>query len=495
MHSSESKLPMTAAMQLDDLQRRICVVREAIERNAEQSRQTQTGKTSNFWAEIFTQRRIYPDLNGLMVCRREGTIVGVGDDPQGTLDREKAYSERVHHNFRRMVTADFARSLPESTFGSPFVFEHEGISRSANFWLNAATTSRVVEFVRRFGKSGPLRVLEIGPGWGGCVYQLHHAIDVESYTLVDLPENLYISTLHLGTVLPDREIGFIDMEGPAVTEIPSGSISACLPGAIDRIKAQYDLVLNSFSMQEMDLESVRGYIDWIETVLSPEGIFVSLNSHAKAGIEKPSDYRYEKFHIHHWGVFRKSPSGFFNTIPYEVVIGRRRVESPSYAVECQDGLGRLMQLGLDGDLAAYCEGLVNGTLDGRQQSLLAGYNAVLASRDDEARLRKLSELKAVDDSAVWPFVSGLLALARGDRPTAETLLGNAISRGVSGFARVRAEVFRAGLAAKSGRRLKADSSDGFDPAFAYPEAARIIESGDMDVAIDHINRAFARQLS
>ena len=76
-------------MQLEDLQRRIGIVREAVERNAELSRRMATGRTSKFWAEIFGQRRIYPDINALMVSRREGAIAGAGDNPQGSLDREQ----------------------------------------------------------------------------------------------------------------------------------------------------------------------------------------------------------------------------------------------------------------------------------------------------------------------------------------------------------------------------------------------------------------------
>src|SRR5665213_3780341 len=115
-----------AVMQLADLQERMAIVRAAIERNAEQSRRTPTGQTSKFWAELFGMRRIYPDLNALMVCRREGNILGVGDDPQGSLERERAYADRVHYIYRDMVSQDFVRRLPESSFGSPLVFEHGG---------------------------------------------------------------------------------------------------------------------------------------------------------------------------------------------------------------------------------------------------------------------------------------------------------------------------------------------------------------------------------
>lgn len=480
-------------MQLEDLQRRIGIVRNAIERNADVSRGMAAGRTSGFWADIFSQRRIYPDLNALLVCRREGNIMGVGDDPQGSLEREQAYCARVHHIYRQMADGKFVRSLPESSFGSPLAFEHDGITRSANFWINTATTSRVVDFARRYGKSGPLRILEIGPGWGMCAYQLHHAIDIESYTLVDLPENLYVSTLHLGTVLPDRPIQFIDVVGEELAQVASGAIHACLPGAIGRIRAQFDLVINSFSMQEMDLESVRQYIDWIDTVLSPEGIFVSLNAHAKAGVAKPSDYRYEKFHIHHWNVFRPVPSGFYNTIPYEVVIGRRRADSPDYPTECQDGLGWLMQVGLDKNVEDLAGALVQGNLSREQREALRIYNEFFASRDDAERQQKLEQLKQLDRSAALPFVTALLLLARGKEREASELFDQAIAAGLKGFALIRAEVFQAALARKAGGRRELSTNHIIDAAFAYPEVKKILEDGDLDHAIVHINRAFGRE--
>lgn len=450
------------------------------------------GRTSGFWADIFSQRRIYPDLNALMVCRREGNIVGVGDDPQGSLERERAYCARVHHIYRNMADGNFVRSLPESAFGSPLVFEHDGIARSANFWINTATSSRVVDFVRQYGKSGHLRTLEIGPGWGMCAYQLHHAVEIESYTLVDLPENLYISTLHLGTVLPDRPIQFVDVVGGELASVVPRAIHACLPGAIGRIRAQYDLVINSFSMQEMDLESVREYIDWIESVLSPEGIFVSLNSHAKAGVAKPSDYRYEKFHIHHWNVFRPVPSGFHNTIPYEVVLGRRRVDSPDYPTECQDGLGWLMQVGLDKNVENLATALVQGTLRPEQRETLKNYNEFFASRTDGERLQKLEQLGQLDWSPVLPFMTALLLLVQGKESQAIELFDQAIEVGLKGFALIRAEILRAALARKAGRRRELSARHIIDPAFAYPEVSKMLEDGDLSQAIVHINRAFGR---
>jgi len=61
-----------------------------------------------------------------------GAVLGIGDDPQSSLDREASYSARMHHIFARMVSSDFLASLAETTFGSRLVFEHDGVSRSVN---------------------------------------------------------------------------------------------------------------------------------------------------------------------------------------------------------------------------------------------------------------------------------------------------------------------------------------------------------------------------
>jgi len=478
---------------IDDLKLTAERVRNAIDRSAAASASTPAGGTSSFWAAMLGQRGNYPDINTIMVCRRAGAVFGIGDDPQGSIEREASYSARMHHIFARMVSSDFVAGLPETNFGSPLIFEHDGVSRSANFRMNAATTHRVMELLKLYGTGGPIRMLEIGPGWGACVHQLHQALDIESCTIVDLPENLYISTIHLGTVMPERRLEFIDVSGGPIREIPERSICACLPGAIARIRAQYDLVLNSFSLQEMSLENVTAYIDWIESVLAEGGIFVSLNSHGKAGVEEPSDYRYGKFHIHHWDVFRPSPPGFFNTIPYEVVLARRGPQSPKYPDEIQNSLGWLMQLGLDQDLRPFGKAMVSGSIEPSQHFLLSEYNRFFCANDDQARLRIIEALRPLDRTPIWPFVAANFALVRGQYDSCNVLLQEAGGRGLSGFARVRAEVLKAVLARKAGGRPSLVILDGLDPEFAYPEVAAMVSTGDVDPMIHHANRVLRRQ--
>jgi hypothetical protein len=242
----------------------------------------------------------------------------------------------------------------------------------------------------------------------------------------------------------------------------------------------------------MALESVQAYIEWIGGILADEGIFVSLNSHAKAGVKNPGDYRYDTFHIHHWGVFRKCPPGFLNTIPYEVVVGKRRPDSPAYPRAAQDGLGWLMQLGLDHDLAPLCDGLVRGTLDDRQFAQLQGYGLFFSATSDAGRSVALGQMPPDEKTPIFPYVCAHLALVRGDHEGCRAQLEEASRRGLSGFARTRAEVLLAGFAQAAGRPASLRPSDGLDPRVAFPEVAAILSSGDVSDMINQTNRVLRR---
>jgi putative sugar O-methyltransferase len=475
---------------LDHLRATFERVTSVIRRNAALSEASIAGKVSEFWRDVFAERPNFPELNELMVFRREGFAYGIGDDRQGSMERERAYSERVYRIFSRMVDADLVGRLKESTFGAPLVFQHGGIERSASFWINAATSQRVKDFVSRFGKHGPLRVLEIGAGWGACAHQLHRMLDVESYVIVDLPNNLHISSIYLAMTLPQRQLEIVDVAGDSLVDIPAKTIVGCLPATISRLQAKFDLVINSFSLQEMSLDTVKAYVDWIGDALSEGGLFISLNSHGKAGVRVPSDYGFDKFHLHHWNTFRLSPSGFLNTIPYEVVAGRRKPDSPSYAQFAQDGLGGLMQLGLDRDLDIFCDAMVSGTLDPKQNRLLGDYARFFSATSDVERRDILASLQSIDGSPIWPFVRAHLALVEGDTVLCADLLEEARRRGLAGFALIRANVLQAGLSRKkSGADI---SVDGFDPVLAYPEVSVIIETGDVSQMTHQTNRILRR---
>jgi putative sugar O-methyltransferase len=461
----------------DDLAPKIARLRAFIERNAEKSSKTPAGRTSEFWSEIFDARGNFPDLNQVAVFRREGNAAGVDHEALASLEAERLYHKRMAHQFRRLVPTDYVASIPESTLGAPYVFEQEGIFRSAAFWIQSGTSRRVLDFVERFGPKRPLRVLEIGGGIGMCAYHLHAKTEIENYLIVDLKENLYLSSLYLSSLLPERRLELHEMDGESLDGFAPQTLNFCFPGTIGRIHAKFDLVINSFSMHEMTLENVQAYIGWIGTVLADDGIFVSLNSHGKAGARNPADYGYGGFHIHHWGVFRQTPLAYFNTIAYEVVIGKRRQASPQYPQAAQDALGWLMQLGLDGELKPFCEAMIAGTLDHRQREILSGYDRFFKAETDDARAAALADTEKLVTSAIAPFVKAHFILANGDAEGCSALIRQALDLGLGDFAKIKAGILLATIARQKGESLPLLSLEGLDLAIGFPEAVEIARDG------------------
>jgi SAM-dependent methyltransferase len=476
----------------DDLAPKIANLLAFIERNAEKSSKTPAGRTSEFWSGIFDARGNFPDLNQFAVFRREGFAAGVDHQALSSLEAERNFNQCMAHQFRRLLPPGYIDSIPESLLGAPYVFEQDGIQRSAAFWIQSGTSRRILDFVERFGPKRPLRVLEIGGGIGMCAYHLHCKTDIESYLIVDLKENLYLSSLYLSSLLPDRALTLHEMEGEPLNNFAPNSLNWCFPGTIERIGANFDLIVNSFSMHEMTLENVQAYIAWIGKVLADDGIFVSLNSHAKAGVRKPTDYRYGDFHIHHWNVFRQTPLAYFNTIAYEVVIGKKRGNTPAYPEAAQDAIGCLMQLGLDGDLKPWCEGLVAGSLDRSQRTILEGYDRLFKSSADDARDAVLADVEELDRSAVLPFVKGHIALVKSDTQACRAQMERAVELGLKDFARIKAGVLLAAIGRRKDNSAPLLTLDGLDLAVAYPEAVELAKNGDLYPLIAQTCRILGR---
>ena len=76
------------------------------------------------------------------------------------------------------------------------------------------------------------------------------------------------------------------------------SLNFCPPNNIDNIKVKYDLVLNMISFQEMSLEVIENYMNYIKNHLSETGVFYSENGITVKGksnrASKASDYQYSK---------------------------------------------------------------------------------------------------------------------------------------------------------------------------------------------------------
>jgi hypothetical protein len=469
----------------DRLLATVHLLKDYLERNRAFSEESELGVTSAFWRRMLDSRSNFPNLNALLVFRRGDYSYGIGEERQGSEAAELSHFERMAYLMRHSVPDEFVRGLAEPAFAAPYVFDYQGCARSASFIVNAATTWHVREQVRAAGLAErSLDVCEIGPGWGACAYQLHVVLPIKTYTFVDLPENLVLSSAYLANTLPERNLETFDVKGGPLGEAPERTLRAALPRAIERLRCSYDLVLNSFSLQEMEASTVHGYLEWIAQHLAPGGIFVSINSHGKAAMKRPSDYGFERFEIRHFSRFREYPTGFFNTIPYALTLSPRTTRSPVQDAANLNALGVLMQLGLGPEIHDVAEAFANGTLEPRDEAWLVACLRWLRSPHEAQASPLLDEVRTGGPEGLADYLEGHACLARGEPKEAAARLRRTAPH-LRGFALLRAAV----ISRSAGGSWQAAIP--LDVARAYPEAEALVRDGDVAAFVRHFDTVVA----
>lgn len=136
--------------------------------------------------------------------------------------------------------------------------------------------SGVLDWLRR--RRGPLRVMEIGAGYGGAALHLRRTVDrPATIFLVDLTEMLYFSAAYLSAADPGTPVRVLRPDGtnartllatPGYVLVPIES----LPLLRDQ---RLDLAVNLMSFQEMTPAVINGYLDLLARNL--DGFFYSYN--------------------------------------------------------------------------------------------------------------------------------------------------------------------------------------------------------------------------
>ncbi len=429
----------------DEINRALDAFHSYLAQNLAACEQHPAARVSSFWTQHFAERRNFPDVREFLIFRRGNFVYGIGDTCPATPEQKRREFEEVSKSIRLFTPTRFIERLREPVLGAPLVYPIGDTCLSASFVLNAGTTWRITQLQAQHGKVGePLHVCEIGAGWGACASQLHQACDIASYTVIDLPENLCLSSTCLALGLPGRQAGFIACVPGEPSPPIAGTLNFGLPPVIDNLAGPYDLIINTMSFQEMDLETVDTYFRWAARVLAPGGLLVSFNSHDKAGIRQASQYLHEGLRLVHVAPFRKVPAGYFNTIPYEMVFRREDGGGPSMPVAAVNALGELMQLGLDSDLCELAEAALATKSEQEPRYLAAMSNFFYADNEQERRTVLVLLLQQEDD-CVTNFVAGNYWYAQGNMASARAHLEKSLAQGLRDFAAVRARVLLAVL--------------------------------------------------
>jgi putative sugar O-methyltransferase len=483
-------------MYSDFIQHSLDSFHEYVANNLPVCRNHRAARVSPFWAELFSNRKNFPDTQDFLAFRRGDFLYGIGDTKPSSTAQKRQEFANVCKSMELFTPSTFIESLREPFLGAPLVFPYGRNSLSTSYVLNAGTTWRIKELLRQHGPQGrALHVCEIGAGWGACASQLHQVCDVASYTIIDLPENLCLSSTYLRTTLTGRQPHFLDCTPGATVQPVQAALYFGLPAAIDNLPGPYDLIINTLSFQEMDQETVDAYFSWAAKVLAPDGVIVSFNAHDKAGILRPSQYLTDGLALVHMAPFRRVPAGYFNTIPYEMVF--RRSDGPQQAgqIAAVDALGEMIQLGLDGQLAPLAEAAVGARQSPSQEDTppFTALQDFFYAETETQRLTTLQTLLSVFPGAISEYLAGTYHFARNDFGRARPHLESALADSLDGFAEIRAHVLLAAMGSRKGankNRRIAETLRLLEPKAGglLTEIEMILERQAVSALQDHIAR-------
>jgi putative sugar O-methyltransferase len=186
--------------------------------------------------------------------------------------------EYTEQQLMEELEAFFGFRIEQPRVGDPrgIVFGGRFLTRETCTHLYSALRMR--EAIDRHNIKEPIRIVEIGGGYGGTCYWLLKVLAgrLERYTIIDLPEVALIQALFLGMSTPDA----LTLRGEARSSKGGPVVELLSHTQLDAIEFVPNVVINQDSMPEMDEKEVRRYIAWAERVL--DGIFISFNHEAYA---------------------------------------------------------------------------------------------------------------------------------------------------------------------------------------------------------------------
>lgn len=190
----------------------------------------------------------------------------------------------------------------------------------------------IIDLLRNMASQGPVRIIEIGGGYGGLGYFLGQIFENIHYVICDLPVSLFFSATYLSEMAGSENVTIYDGNNPEVLKSDVGANGpkyVCLPNHFfDHLEdGSFDLGMNTMSFIEMPEDVVDHYAKGLKSLLMPEGIlfeqnFFFLNPDApptycepRQIIQKHFRYKMDMDRKSHWGI----PNLWFNHVPVDLM--------------------------------------------------------------------------------------------------------------------------------------------------------------------------------
>jgi len=309
-------------------------------------------KISKGWRDFFKSRSNLSASALLRFLAPDANIAtGLAIQNNQYAAEEKSFRklQKIILNSNRDIGDTSKLLSSEKLFGeTTFDFEGRQLTRS-----NLVNMESLHQLRKALGvyKHEKLTVLEIGSGYGELARQVikFSGLNISSWYLVDLPDNLLLAELYLGTVFGKNCIeksNFFSKNSFETLHNHSVKIFFSVPSEIDDIKHSFDLIINTYSMQEMELDTVKAYMQFIKSHLNPDGKFFSINSPKKWEIRSYSDYKLDGLDNIYSSMHRQMPpSGPKATVPIVNLFSPSSHESSTHDIKIMDTIGELQVLG------------------------------------------------------------------------------------------------------------------------------------------------------
>lgn len=199
----------------------------------------------------------------------------------GLTNPESAQDKILKLNFERVASSvgqeQLAKHSNPAKFGAKVWRSPMGVTTSES--LRALYQAQLIhEALPNLSQKSSLNILEIGAGYGGCADILIANNIANSYTIVDLPENLFLAAFYLSNSYPEMEIRVHNPNSEAPSLPEPGTLTFVFADFFEQIEGPFDLCINMASFGEMTASTVRAYLNRIACVLLPDGHLISSNS-------------------------------------------------------------------------------------------------------------------------------------------------------------------------------------------------------------------------
>ncbi len=249
-------------------------------------------RTHNKWEGIFKRQAklTKKSLNYFLDQSKEVAWgIGVSQRNQNEEIENLKFLFEIQNSSNKSFEKYLSKIECENVFGEiPIEFCEFNLTRSN--LMNAESTFYLSEYLSSIKNHKSLKILEIGSGYGEFCRQLikYSNLDIRSYHLVDLPKNLLFAEKYLTTVLKNHA-GFKTKVSNFAQEGEGVEIEFYLPSDIESLD-NYDLIINTYSLQEMNADTSAAYFKFIADHLNPNGFFYSINSPLKWDILSYNSY-------------------------------------------------------------------------------------------------------------------------------------------------------------------------------------------------------------